>query len=29
VIIITVVLGMLLSRGIAKTPPMYALKSGS
>lgn len=29
VIIITVVLGMLLSRGIANTPPMYALKSGS
>jgi putative ABC transport system permease protein len=29
VIIITVILGMLLSRGIAKTPPMYALKSGS
>ena len=29
VIIITVILGMLLSRSIANTPPMYALKSGS
>ena len=29
VIVITVTLGMLLSRGIAKTPPMHALKSGA
>ena len=28
VIIITITLGMLLSRGIAKTPPMHALKGG-